>query len=191
MEFLVAAAGEVAEKDRSRLLAEGQQEQQSVQSQPVAKWRAELPNGATVEFTGICENPSGGKSWWGPDGSPLDGAPYINYERYGPGTGGSRDLRNCLARPSVATGPLRGRAPAWRGSSAPTAMRSTTDTAIKSQSGLDAGGYAFEKSRDRTTLKIGVSVNNGPFAWVTFKNISLVPGKDMGVEIVPGDDGVQ
>ena len=35
-------------------------------------------NVATVEFIGICQSPSAGKQWWGPDGSLLQGAPYVN-----------------------------------------------------------------------------------------------------------------
>ncbi|MBN1590857.1 MAG: hypothetical protein JW888_15195 [Pirellulales bacterium] len=35
----------------------------------------ELPGGATVEVLGLAEHPSGGKSWWKPDGSPLTTPP--------------------------------------------------------------------------------------------------------------------
>ncbi|UCD53199.1 MAG: M48 family metalloprotease, partial [Phycisphaerales bacterium] len=38
--------------------------------------KAILPHGITVEMVGVCEYPSAGKSWWRPDGSPLEEAPY-------------------------------------------------------------------------------------------------------------------
>jgi len=38
--------------------------------------KATLPNGATVELVGVCEHPSEGKQWWGPDGALLKEAPY-------------------------------------------------------------------------------------------------------------------
>jgi len=34
---------------------------------------ATLSNGITVELVGVCEHPSEGKSWWRPDGTPLEG----------------------------------------------------------------------------------------------------------------------
>ncbi len=48
-------------------------------SQPVAKgeeaWKKTLPGGTTVELIGISTNPSGPKTWWAPNGSPLGKAP--------------------------------------------------------------------------------------------------------------------
>ena len=37
----------------------------------ISKYRATWSNGLSVELVGICEYPSQGKSWWGPDGTPL------------------------------------------------------------------------------------------------------------------------
>lgn len=190
MEFLVSATGSISKEDRSRLLAEGQRKQQNLQSQQPAKWRAILPNGAVVEFVGVCENPSGGKPWWGPDGSPLDAPPYINYEQY-------EHKREDLAIYEIA----------WRVDLSqhhgPSKTRSTMEENVGMysrmvhdrygnpiQSGLEADGYAFKKSRDRTTLKVGVNINNGPVAWVTFRDITLVPGKNTGFEIVQGEADV-
>ncbi|HBG78470.1 MAG TPA: hypothetical protein DDW84_06465 [Phycisphaerales bacterium] len=34
-------------------------------------FKATLSNGVTVELIGVCEHPSKGKQWWGPDGEPL------------------------------------------------------------------------------------------------------------------------
>lgn len=186
-EFLVSATGSISREDRSRLLAEGQQKQQNLSSSQPPKWRATLPNGAAVEFMGVCDNPSGGKPWWGPDGSPLGTPPYVNYEPYG-------NKREDHAIYEIA----------WRvdlsQQQGPSETRSTLEGDIGSysrtihdrygnplHSGLEARGYAFEKSRDKTTLRVAVTVNNGPIAWVTFRNIALVAGKNMGFEIVQGD----
>ena len=54
---------------------------------------------------------------------------------------------------------------------------------------LGSIGHAFKKSTQKTALTVGVRVNEGEFAWATFKNISLVPGKDQGFEIVQGQAG--
>jgi beta-lactamase regulating signal transducer with metallopeptidase domain len=39
-----------------------------------------LDNGATLELVGICEHPSEGRAWWGPDGGPRGEAPYPKME---------------------------------------------------------------------------------------------------------------
>ena len=39
-------------------------------------FKAQLPDGVTVELVGVCEHSSEGKEWWSADGAPLEGAPY-------------------------------------------------------------------------------------------------------------------
>jgi hypothetical protein len=39
------------------------------------KYLFTLPDGASFEVLGVCESPSGGKTWWGPDGTPLSRSP--------------------------------------------------------------------------------------------------------------------
>ena len=41
-----------------------------------APYKARLPNGTTVELLGVSDNPSQGRPWWRPDGSPLPERPY-------------------------------------------------------------------------------------------------------------------
>lgn len=50
-------------------------------------------------------------------------------------------------------------------------------------SGLRAGANSFSKSRDKTSLKLGIKVGTGDYQWITFSNISLVPGKDPGFQM--------
>lgn len=53
---------------------------------------------------------------------------------------------------------------------------------------LTAEGYSFERSREETTWRIGVGPNRERRDSILFKNISLVPGRDVGFEIVQGSD---
>jgi len=50
----------------------------AAQSQPAMSepWNRTLSNGVVVELLGVSENPSAGKPWWRPDGSPLAQRPY-------------------------------------------------------------------------------------------------------------------
>ncbi len=83
LEFLVHPESEIDDARRNELLVRGRAIQGAAAKAIRSNWRAELPSGATVELIGICENPSAGKQWWGPDGSPLDCVPYINTQPYG------------------------------------------------------------------------------------------------------------
>ena len=38
---------------------------------------ATFSNGVKVQLIGLCDNPSRGKAWWAPDGTPLDEPPYV------------------------------------------------------------------------------------------------------------------
>ena len=54
-------------------------EPRAVDSDPeylVGPWKARLPSGVMVELLGVAENPSKGRPWWRPDGSPLAKPPY-------------------------------------------------------------------------------------------------------------------
>jgi hypothetical protein len=50
--------------------------QRDTTTQPTEDWKITLPSGVTVEMIGVSENPSDGKQWWRPDGSPLAQRPY-------------------------------------------------------------------------------------------------------------------
>ncbi len=41
-----------------------------------APWKQELRGGGTVELIGVSTQPLGPKTWWGPDGRPLDRPPF-------------------------------------------------------------------------------------------------------------------
>ena len=186
LEFLVSATDPVPKRRHAALIEAGRAKQKEVVSL-ASKWQAVLPNEATVEFIGVCENPSGGKDWWGPDGSRLDAPPYLNYERYSP-------PREDLAIYEIA----------WRvtiPAGGPSGTRSSLEGAVGSygrqicdrygntiHAGLDAQGYAFEKSRTKTTLTLGVRIGQSTYEWVRFENISLLPAQNPGFQIVEGTD---
>lgn len=43
---------------------------------PLASPLVEFAGGLKIQLLGVCEHPSEGKSWWQPDGSPLEKTPY-------------------------------------------------------------------------------------------------------------------
>ncbi len=165
LEFLVCPTSEITDSQRTDMLARGRKIQQP---RPAAgsKWNAALPNGATVEFIGICENPSAGKQWWGPDGSPLDDVPYINNESYR--LGRSREDRKLyefawrIEMPD-GTGAIRYSIEGSKGSYGRQVRDRYGNRIIE---GLSAQGYGFDKSRQKTTLTIGLATEDWQTALV-------------------------
>jgi hypothetical protein len=147
-----------------------------------------LANGAKVAFIGVCENPSGGKEWWGPDGSRLGYTPYLNYERYAP-VHENRTIYEIVWRVSLPSGGPSGTRVSLEGARGSYYHQIRDRYGNEILSGIQAEGYLFEKSRKKTTLKLGISVGGGAHEWVRFENISLVPGEDPGFQIMegPGD----
>lgn len=181
LEFLVHATRELPQSEQIKWLAAGRKKQQPAPRTP-SPWQATLPNGTTVEFIGICENPSGGKPWWGPDGSPLQDAPYFNaYTVFA-----NRAGRNAfeivwrIVRPSRQGGSgMRSSLEGCVGSG----FREIRDRYGMRIYDLHAEAYLFPKLRETTTLDLAVNVANGPYQRVLFKNVSLVPGTNAGFEI--------
>jgi len=187
LEFLISVGKDIPASEQDSWLDKGREKQQPV-PRPPSPWRVTLPNGATVEFIGICENPSAGKTWWGPDGSPLDYAPYVNPEPYGP-VRDDRKIYEIVWRVDW---------PAHQGSSG---MRYSVEGSVGTYSrqiadrygnrligGLHAEGYAFDKAREMTTLTLRLKLGDQDYETVVFENISLVPGKDPGFEIELQDE---
>jgi len=154
LEFLVCSQDKIPNSMEEELIEKGRRKQQSY-SVPETKWKAALSNGATVEFIGICENPSAGRQWWGPDGSPLDYVPYINTEPYGRPHEDRKIYEfawriKCPAGSNATTHSLEGSMGSY--------YRQISDRyGNRIIEGLSAGGYGFENSRQKTTLKIGIA----------------------------------
>ncbi len=154
LEFLICLAGEISESQHKELIRQGRRKHLQTGSIPESKWKAELPNGIKVEFIGVCENPSAGKQWWGPDGSPLGFVPYINTEPYG----GTRDDRKIYEFAWRITQPGGGAVTHSFEGSTGSYSRSILDRSGNRITGnFDASGQAFEKSCQTTTWKVGLS----------------------------------
>jgi beta-lactamase regulating signal transducer with metallopeptidase domain len=55
-------------------------------------WESAFPSGSTVELLGLCEHPSKGKEWWGPDGNLLT-TQYYSKANFGLYRGDSTSIR--------------------------------------------------------------------------------------------------
>lgn len=197
MELLVSATGRIPRRDRQKLLAEGRAKQ-APESRPPSKWQVTLPSGARVELIGVCESPSGGKAWWNPDGNPLGYAPYINYEHHT-----FQYERRSVRAKKIAR--MKAYEIAWQAYRVEESILPNLRikrfhigsffNEVQNRYGRvlfspDSECFAVDESDNTTTAWVSVRTKNGPTEWVMFKNISLVPGQDMGFEIVQGDEAV-
>jgi hypothetical protein len=155
LEFLVPATPEITIPQRIDLLAKGRKLQQSDRT-AASQWKATLPNGAIIEFIGICENPSAGKQWWGPDGSPIDYLPYINTEPYNP----PRDDRKLYEFAWRINYSSRGGSTtrhSFEGSKGSYGRQIRDRYGNRMIQGLAGQGYGFDKSRRKTPWNIGLA----------------------------------
>lgn len=165
LEFLVHATSQIADSQRNDLLAKGRKIQQPDSTAP-SKWKVTLASGAMVEFIGICENPSAGKQWWGPDGSPVDRVPYTNAQPYAR----ARDDREYYEF-------------AWRVQIEDTGRGYATRHSLEGEAdsyyvrirdrygnhviqGVSAEGYGFDKARQKATWRLGLASENWQTALV-------------------------
>ena len=183
LEFLVSAGPPVPSAARQAWIEKGR----ARQKEPSSPWTAELPNGAVVEFLGICENPSAGKQWWGPDGRLLDLAPCFNplpciwhgnpptYEFVwrirGP------DNTQVLPTKSSLAGAVAPPVPYAA------ACNRYGVSQLEQSLDVQAAICAFEKPREKTDLTLDLPPTGLTSCSIRLKNISLIPGKDQGFEI--------
>jgi len=203
LEFLVSTAGRISRRQRQGWLKEARNKAE-LTSVPVSPWRASLPNGATVEFVGLCENPSVGRQWWGPDGSALGYAPHYttgvapageSYEKayelvwrvHWPEAPDAKryDCEGLVEGPTryYTRGVFDRYGERLRRSPAGTRTRRSATTLHSPEGGWYANGCIFMDDCRNTTLRLGVQVGEQGYQWVSFKNISLLPGEDYGFRI--------
>jgi hypothetical protein len=189
LEFLICPTTPISDSHRAELLEKGRMIQPDAAVIAPSKWKVALPNGATVGFIGICENPSAGKQWWGPDGSPLDYSPYFNSEAYDRPREDRKiyEMAWKVEFPQMPNGSSGGGTQTSPDGCVGSYSRSIRDRYGNQIHNLNAEGYAFEQPRTRTTLRLGASVGDGQYQNVTFENISLVPGQDQGFKILLPD----
>jgi len=170
LEFLACSQDKIPNSMEQEFLEKGRQKQLSF-SVPETKWKAALPNGATVEFIGICENPSAGRQWWGPDGSLLDYVPYINTEAYSR-PHADRKIYEFAWRIKMPTG-SNATTHSLEGSMGSYYRQISDRYGNRIIEGLFAEGYGFNKSRQKTTLKIGIAAKG----WKKVLSIEDVAGE--------------
>ncbi|MFC1634942.1 hypothetical protein ACFL5Z_08875 [Planctomycetota bacterium] len=170
LEFLARSEGLIPDSGKKEFIEKGRQKQQPIPF-PETKWRAALPNGAIVEIIGICENPSAGKQWWGPDGAPLDYVPYINTEPYGR----PREDRKIYEFAWRIEGPAGSNATthSFEGSKGSYYRQIHDRYGNEIEDGLYAEGYGFDKSHQKTTLTLGFAAQ----AWKTALAIEDAAGE--------------
>jgi hypothetical protein len=182
LEFLVAADQEVPSSARPAWIEKGRAQQKAGPAPP-AEWTATLPNGAVVTLLGVCESPSEGKQWWGPDGRPLGSTPCFRRE-WPVRNVGDRKLVEFVSRVQHPAGNVQ-----------PMTVQHFFEDALSFDGsgscdrygiGLrDAQHYTcgFAKAQEKATFRVDVNLGNQGVCSVRFKNISLVPGTNPGFEI--------
>ena len=160
LEFLVCPEGPLSNSKEKEFIENGRQKQEPTPI-PETNWKATLPNGAIVQFIGVCENPSAGKRWWGPDGGPLDYVPYINTEPYGRPREDRRiyEFAWRIERPAGTNATTH----SFEGSKGSYYRQIHDRYGNKVRDGLSAEGAGFDKSRQKTTLTLGFAAR----AWQT------------------------
>ena len=182
IEFVVNANGKTAKSKYNELLKKGREIQKPFVI-PVSKWQTTLSNGMKIEFLGICENPSAGKKWWGPDGTVVDYVPYANSFEY--------DKTNANSKVYEFVWRITHR-PANFGIATSFEQNNGSNQSIYNDryglslwptNSLNIQTSGFDKSKTKTTFKILLDQNNTNKQTVLFKNISLVPKQNQGFEI--------
>jgi hypothetical protein len=180
LEFLIIRDDKLTDKQRSDSIEKGRKIQQAI-GVPESKWKVICSNGMSFEFLGICENPSFGKKWWGPDGSTIEYAPYINTESYG---GNREDRKIYEIAWSIENRPTPGSERVSFENNLGSYFIQTFDkygNLLKFN--IKAMGYVFDKTLEKTTLTITITDGNGNKYNIIARNISLVPGQDQGFSI--------
>jgi hypothetical protein len=183
LEFLVSARGLIAGRKYRKLLFEARRRHSAVRK-PRKEWMVSLTNGAVLELAGVCDYPSPGKKWWGPDGTSLGYEPIYCLPEH-------KDTWNDLPAGYYREGDRRMEvafAINW-----PKGVVDNRMIEIPS-GGWSRGGsladeevlvrpYSCERGRQSFDATVRVSTDRVRFETVTFKNISLKRGANMGFVI--------
>ncbi len=188
LEFLVFGSDKVSEDSHKALLEKGRLVQKTVNTFQ-SKWRAIFENGTIVEFIGVCEHPSAGKKWWGPDGNYIEYVPYCNAEIYDQIPGNQKAFVIAWRMTRAADSKNQSWTHMVEGSTIGRSkwLRDRYGFRPNAKDVLYADACTFDEEREKMTLKIGFKDDSGEYDWISFKNISLVPGKDFGCEVLKGE----
>jgi hypothetical protein len=182
LEFLVSAGQAVPSSERQGLIEKGRTRQrESTKFQP--GWTITLPNGAVVGLIGVCECPSEGKRWWGPDGSPIDYRPCFARELTVRGMGDRKvfEVAWQVRRPDDDRRAMS--VQHFFEDGFPFDARRSCDRYGVVLFAAQHYAYVFGKSQKKTTLRVDADLGGEGVCQVRFKNISLVPTRDFGFRI--------
>jgi hypothetical protein len=186
LEFLISARGRIARSKYKKLLSEARRKHSAVRK-PRKEWTAALANGVRLELAGVCDYPSPGKKWWGPDGTSLGYEPIYYLPEH-------NDRWNDLLAGYSRGGELRMEvafAISWpNGMSDNRAFELLLGGGNKSsrvgslaEEEVLVRPYSCEQGRQSFDATVRISVDKVRFETVTFKNISLIRGADIGFVI--------
>ncbi len=147
-------------------------------------WSYTLPNKVRIEFIGVCEHPSAGKEWWGPEGQPINDVPFINRKDHFAHITEGRIARVFAYRILFSgNGGQSGGKTLVEGNSG-SASFSIRDKYGRQLHSIRGNAYLFDENRETTNMTIYYSYNNSPRYGCTLKNISLIKGKKTEFEII-------
>ncbi len=172
-EMLITKEDNIPE-DKEEWLKKGRK----IQSAPLSVktlFKHDLPNGATIEFIGICENPSAGKTWWYPDGSKREKEPFYNLRE----AMADRPDRNRFELVYRITNPPgtsgRQTSTSFEGSNG-SGYISLEDRYGENIYGIECSINSFNKEQKTTTMHLCVTINDIE-SCVDLENISLELGQ--------------
>ena len=185
LEFLISARGRIERSKYKKLLWEARRKHSAVRK-PRKEWTAYLANGAKLELAGLCDYPSQSKKWWGPDGTSLGYEPIYYLTRHlDKWKGLPRYNRGGELRMEVAF------TVSW-----PNNRDNNRELRFLLRDGHESGRggslaeeevlvrpYSCEQGQQSFDATIRVSTDAVRFETVTFKNISLKRGANMGFVI--------
>ena len=174
-DFVVTASGE-APSDSEAWLKKGREAKDDGAPAQVP-WGQALDIGSKVELIGVCEYPSAGKNWWGPDGTALDYVPC--YSRPFPiGSGPTGRAYQIAVRIKEAR-PTRMRFEGWLNEVSP-----AFDVYGRWVEGVQVYVFEWRKPEESVSVTVGYGRDESSgYEEVDFEKISLVPGKNGGFEI--------
>jgi hypothetical protein len=179
LEFFISSKDKTTASQLNDLLEKGRKIQQS-NTIHESKWKVVCSNGMSLEFIGICENPSFGRTWWGPDGSILDYVPYINTYSSG---GNNEEGKIYEIALRLVNMPAQGSVKVSFENNSKSYFIEALDKYGNRIKGMDAKGYVFGKTAEKTTLTLTMKDSNGKTYMIIAKNISLIPGQDQGFDL--------
>ena len=186
LEFIVSAKGRIARSKYKKLLSEVRRKHSAVRK-PRKEWTVALANGVRLELAGVCDYPSPGKKWWGPDGTSLGYEPiyFLNEhddrwndlpEEYKLGDELRMEVAFAISWPNGMSDDRVLEIPLGGGN------RFSRSGSLAEEEVL-VRPYSCERGRQSFDATVRISVDEVTFETITFKNISLVRGADMGFVI--------